>query len=428
MKNIKNSKTQWQETRLGDLIQVTHGMIFSSSLFSDVPTGSILLTPANFKIGGGFDGSSLKYYNAEHEPAPQKYKLQPGEIVLALTDLSRECSILGCPAKIPNREYYIAKPGHAHPVEYLQNQRIGRVILRSEKITGDFLYWLLRSANYRKYIIATASGTTVKHTSPNRIYDFRFLLPPLVDQTAAVVLLNAVETKIHLLEHWNSVLEQMAMSLFRYWFTPTIQQRLKPLSDFGKIVCGSTPSKKESKYFGGPVPFVKIPDLRGQVYISRTVDSLSNEGAAAQPTKQIPPNSICVSCIATVGLTAITSAWCHTNQQINSIIPHHYRHRYYLYCYLKTIGPELESLSAGGTMTMNINTRLFSRLQIPEASHTLLEKFHQSVHPIFSRILLNIRCKEKLIKLRESLLPMFLAGKIKITDGFKMLEKARGLF
>jgi len=116
-------------------------------------------------------------------------------------------------------------------------------------------------------------------------------------------------------------------------------------------------------------------------------------------------------------LTALTSAWCHTNQQINSIIPHHHWNRYYLYCYLKTIGPELEALSAGGTMTLNINTRLFSRLQIPGASQAMLEQFYQAVHPIFNRILLNIRCKERLIKLRDTLLPRLLTGKIKIRAG-----------
>jgi type I restriction enzyme S subunit len=417
MKKINNSKSQRQETRLGDLIQVTHGIYLSSSYYSDGPTASILLTPGNFKIGGGFDGSNIKYYDAARDPVPKKYIIEPGEIIIALTDLSSEYNILGCPAKIPDSGFYAAKLNPSHPMDYLHNQRIGRVLPRSEKITGDYLYWLLRSGDYRNYIIATASGATVKHTSPRRILAYRFLLPPLADQTAAVGILTAVETKILILEHIDEMLERMVMCIFQYWFTPYRQQPSKPLSAFGKIVCGKTPSKKEHNYFGGPLPFIKIPDLRGQVYITHTGDSLSSEGAATQPSKQIPPNSICVSCIAVIGLTALTSAWCHTNQQINSIIPHHHWNRYYLYCYLKTIGPELEALSAGGTMTLNINTRLFSRLQIPGAPQAMLEKFYQAVHPIFNRILLNIRCKERLIKLRDTLLPRLLTGKIKIRAG-----------
>lgn len=417
MKKKYVSTPPWPESRLGDLVNITHGMCFSSRFFSDVPTASILLTPGNFKIGGGFDGSNIKYYDAARDPVPKKYIVEPGEIIIALTDLSSDCKILGCPAKIPNSGFYAAKLNPSHPVDYLHNQRIGRVLPRSEKITGDYLYWLLRSGDYRNYIIATASGTTVKHTSPRRVLDFRFLLPPLADQTASVGLLNAVETKILILEHIDEMLERMVMCIFQYWFTPYRQQPSKPLSAFGTIVCGKTPSKKEYKYFGGPLPFIKIPDLRGQVYITHTGDCLSYEGAATLPSKQIPPNSICVSCIAVIGLTALTSAWCHTNQQINSIIPQHHWNRYYLYCYLKTIGPELEALSAGGTMTLNINTRLFSRLQIPDASQAMLEQFYQAVHPIFNRILLNIRSKERLIKLRDTLLPRLLTGKIKIRAG-----------
>lgn len=402
--------SEWQETRLGDLIDVAHGYSFDSAFFSEAPTGHILLTPANFKPGGGFDSTRFKYYDASRGPVPPEYILVPGDIIIALTDLSREGSILGCAGRVPGTPCLSSRDGQY----FLHNQRIGRVIPLPGKINMDFLYWLLQSKNYRCHILATASGSTVKHTSPRRIKEFCFLLPPLEEQTAAANLLNVVETKIHLLEHSSVVLEQAAMNLFRQWFTCSCEQKPQPLVAFGKIVCGKTPPKEVSYYFGGPVPFIKIPDLRRRVYLTRTVDSLSYEGAATQPRKQIPPNSICVSCIATVGMVAFTATWCHTNQQINSIIPHHHWNRYYLYCYLKTMGPQLEALSTGGSTTLNLNTGRFSRLPIPQPPQSLLEKFYRVVHPFFQRILLNTRHVERLIILRDSLLPKLMARKIKI--------------
>lgn len=393
---------KWQETRLGDLIEVAHGYSFDSVFFSEAPTDHILLTPANFKPSGGFDNSRYKYYDADRGPVPPQYILEPGDIIIALTDLSREGNILGCAGRVPEMRTHCT-PSRERQY-FLHNQRIGRVILQSEKISRDFLYWLLQTKNYRHHILTTASGSTVKHTSPRRIKEFSFLLPPLEEQTAAVKLLNAVDSKIQLLEYFSVLLLETVMILFREWFMGSDEQKLQPLSDFGKIVCGKTPSKEKNHYFGGPVPFIKIPDLRNHVYITHTSDSLSYEGAATQLRKQIPPNSICVSCIATVGLVAFTAAWSHTNQQINSIIPHHHWNRYYLYCYLKTMGPQMEALSTGGSTTLNLNTGRFSRLPIPQPPQSLLEKFYRVVYPFFQRILLNTRHVERLIILRDSLL------------------------
>ncbi len=391
--------TGWKEALLGEFVDITHGYAFSSEFFSDRPTDLVLLTPGNFKIGGGFNNSRFKYYNG---PISHRYLLNPGDIIIALTDLSTKGDILGCAALVPEKK----------DKKILHNQRIGRVKILSRKLDRLFLYWLLRTGDYRHHVLSTATGTTVKHSAPRRIEGYRFYLPPLDEQNAIAAFLNAVEAKIHLLEQCIEVLEAKAMTLFRHWFIDI--RHLIPLSAFGKIVCGKTPFKGVRDYFGGPIPFIKIPDMRQQVFITRTVDSLTYEGAATQPRKQIPPNSVCVSCIATVGLVALTATWCHTNQQINTIIPLHNRNRYYLYCRLKTMTRCLETLGRGGTTTLNLNTGKFSRIPIPEPPQGLLEKFYQTTHPLFHRILLNTRQAEQLIAIRDTLLPRLLSGKLKI--------------
>ena len=70
-----------------------------------------------------------------------------------------------------------------------------------------------------------------------------------------------------------------------------------PLKYFGKIVCGKTPSKKVSEYYSGEVPFVKIPDMHGNVFLFETEDSLTTIGRDSQANKTLPKYSICVSCI-----------------------------------------------------------------------------------------------------------------------------------
>jgi type I restriction enzyme S subunit len=261
----------------------------------------------------------------------------------------------------------------------------------------------MRSEKYHSYIISTYSGSTVKHTSPDRIKEFGFLLPPLEKQIAAVHILNTIENKINLMENTNAILEKIIMECFKRFFSNLDEHERRPLSEFGKIVCGKTPTKERSyNYFGGPFPFIKISDLKQNcIYVIHTADSLSYEGAAIQKEKQIPADSICVSCIGTIGLVSLTPNICYTNQQINTVIPHHDYQRYYLYCYLKMMRSQLEELSTGGSILLNLNKAGFSRLPIPGPPQSQLKIFYGFVHSIFKRIYLNSYYIDSLIMARD---------------------------
>ena len=74
------------------------------------------------------------------------------------------------------------------------------------------------SAAYRHEVLASATGTTVKHTSPDRIRQFRFLLPPLPEQRAIAHVLGTLDDKIELNRRMNETLEEMARALFKSWF------------------------------------------------------------------------------------------------------------------------------------------------------------------------------------------------------------------
>ena len=73
-------------------------------------------------------------------------------------------------------------------------------------------------AEYRHEVLASATGTTVKHTSPDRIKEFRFLLAPLPEQRAIAHILGTLDDKIELNRRMNETLEEMARVLFKSWF------------------------------------------------------------------------------------------------------------------------------------------------------------------------------------------------------------------
>ena len=195
----------WTETKLDDLVEVIHGYAFSGKFFSDEPTENILVTPGNFKIGGGFKFEKMKYYSGE---VPEKYVLHKGDVIVTMTDLSKEADTLGYSAVVPN----------VPEKKLLHNQRIG--LLKTKSKIGDlnFINWLMRSEEYRWHVIGTASGSTVHHTSPARILDYKFLLPSLPEQRAIAGVLSSLDDKIDLLHRQNKTLEGMAAALWRKVF------------------------------------------------------------------------------------------------------------------------------------------------------------------------------------------------------------------
>jgi type I restriction enzyme S subunit len=198
--------SDWKETPLAAVINVKHGFAFSGENIREEPPGDILLTPGNFAIGGGFKGDKFKYFDGE---VPEEYVLNPGDLVVTMTDLSKQADTLGYPAIVPT----LRGP------RFLHNQRLGKIIIKPNAGMDDrFLFYLLRTAEYRHEVLASATGTTVKHTSPGRILAHKANIPPLAEQKAIAQILGALDDKIELNRRMNATLEAMARALFQSWF------------------------------------------------------------------------------------------------------------------------------------------------------------------------------------------------------------------
>lgn len=197
--------SEWQKYKLGDILSVKHGYAFKGEYFSEIPTLDILLTPGNFNIGGGFRQGKLKYYNGDYPPS---FVLNEGDVIVTMTDLSKEGDTLGYSAKIPKHDGF----------RYLHNQRIGLLQFLSDGFSKDFIYWVLRSREYQKFIVNSATGSTVKHTSPSRICEYTFTSPDFPTQSAIAEILSSLDDKIELNNKINQELENLAQNLFKRWF------------------------------------------------------------------------------------------------------------------------------------------------------------------------------------------------------------------
>ncbi len=196
--------SDWKKISLGNLIEIKHGFAFKGEFISENPNENILITPGNFNIGGGFKSDKLKYYFGE---IPENYILSSEDIIITMTDLSVKTDTLGYSAMIPKSDSF-----------FLHNQRIGLVRLISHSLNKYWLYWKLRTRHYQRSIANTATGTTVKHTSPKLIYEYILDLPPLPEQKSIAAILSSLDDKIENLRQQNQTLEKIAQTLFKHWF------------------------------------------------------------------------------------------------------------------------------------------------------------------------------------------------------------------
>lgn len=148
---------EWRLVTLNEIIAIEHGYAFRGEYFTNQPTEYVLLTPGNFHVGGGlyFTSENTKYYSGEF---PSEYILNNGDLLIVMTDLTKEMNILGNTVILQEKR------------KVLHNQRIGKVLVKDPRTF--FNYYLLFLMNHyfcKNTIRRTATGTTVRHTSPTRI-------------------------------------------------------------------------------------------------------------------------------------------------------------------------------------------------------------------------------------------------------------------
>lgn len=81
-----------------------------------------------------------------------------------------------------------------------------------------YLYYLINNPRFEKYVFKTQTGSSVPHISRKQIEDFKVPVFELPTQQKIASVLSALDDKIELNNRINAELEQMAKTLYYYWF------------------------------------------------------------------------------------------------------------------------------------------------------------------------------------------------------------------
>ena len=413
--------SEWVKVQLGDLINIKHGYAFKGSNFSDAPTEYILVTPGNFKIGGGFKNEKFKFYSGEF---PEEYILKDNDLIVTMTDLSKLGDTLGYSALVP------LSPNHL----FLHNQRIGLVeILKSESdVDKLFIYWLMRSPFYQKYIVNYSTGTSVKHTSPTSIKNFTFLLPSLPIQQKIASILSALDDKIELNNKINENLEQQAQAIFKNWFvdfkpwggtTPVSWKQ----GTLGDILCsiesGSRP--KGGAILEG-IPSIGAENIErfGQYdyskekYIDSAFFQKIKRGIVKSGDVLLYKDGAYTGKVS-MSLDGFPHTVCAINEHVFILRTNDYcpsQFFLYLLLLLDENRSKLFTMASSKAAQPGLNQSEVSCLPIIIPEKNVIKDFDSKISPLMHKIANNSLESRALSMLRDSLLPKLMSGEIDVSN------------
>ena len=310
---------------------------------------------------------------------------------------------------------------------------------------SKFMAFYLRSPMFRKTMTNNAV-MTLRASLNEAIFSYLdLLLPEYDDQVKAGDLLYLLNEKIELNNRINAELEDMAKTLYDYWFVqfdfpdtngkpyktsggkmvynPTLKREIPEgwsdgtLEDLGQIVGGSTPSTQDPENFSiDGTPWITPNDLsnnQGNKFISRGGQDVSSEGIKSASLKKYPAGTVLLSSRAPIGYMAISRNEVTTNQGFKSFIPNKGYSSEFVYYTVKNSLKAITQYASGSTFK-EISGSTLKTVKVVLPSVAMSDAFTEKTKPIFSQQDLIERENTQLANLRDWLLPMLMNGQVTV--------------
>jgi type I restriction enzyme S subunit len=313
-----------------------------------------------------------------------------------------------------------------------------------KKANSEYLFYFF-SSNVGKHLLdSILRHVAVAGITGSDLMKLKIALPSLQEQQRIAEILAVLDRKIALDERLNKTLEAIGRAVFRRWFIDfefpneegkpykssggqmvyesylgkevPKEWKVGKIEDVADVVGGGTPSTKVESYFADiGIPWLTPKDLSGYAgkFIDRGATDITEKGLKNSSAKLMPKGTILFTSRAPIGYCAIALNEIATNQGFKSLVPKNHMKSEYIYQYITRITPFIQSISGGSTFG-EITGSAMKEIRIIIPRYDVLEKFEELMSPINSRITNNIFGVRTLKRIRDSLLPKLMSGKIRV--------------
>jgi type I restriction enzyme S subunit len=181
--------------------------------------------------------------------------------------------------------------------------------------------------------------------------------------------------------------------------------KVLPIEEIGEVISGGTPSRGNSRYWKGSIPWVTPGEVTniGSKYLRKTEEQISAEGLSQSGARLLPANSLLVTTRASLGAAVLNAAPATTNQGFKSIAFKDTFSPGYYFHWSRKLKPELER-RASGTTFLEISGSQFRVIQVPVPPY----EEQQTIAHVLDTLDIQIQRTEALIakleKVKEGLL------------------------
>ena len=288
------------------------------------------------------------------------------------------------------------------------------IVLRAINNISDanYIYYLARSPKFRNRAIGCMEGTSGrKRVNDKSLQNETFEIPNIQTQTAVARVLSSFDEKIELNNKINKELENIAKTIYEYWFVQKIDKRWEKgkLSDIANITMGQSPDGSSYNeqgegiiFYQGSTDFgVRFPEIRQYT---------------TKPTRFAEAGDILLSVRAPVGTINFANKKCcigrglaALNSKIGSIT--------HLYFILKDLEMVFNRRNTDGTTFGAITKDDLFSLSVKIPPKNILIQYEKIAKPIFEKQFEIAEESSTLAQLRDFLLPLLMNGQVKVKNG-----------
>ena len=152
----------WHNFKIENIVSFNRGKSYRSSEIN-VEDGVPFINLKNIRAYGGFNKGGTKLFDGIYK---ESHKVRPGDIVMAVTDMTQERRLVGQVARVPNMksDYAIISMDLIKLIPFQAQNSV-------------YVYSLLRYSNLSRKIAGFANGANVLQLDPELVLQQDFIMP-----------------------------------------------------------------------------------------------------------------------------------------------------------------------------------------------------------------------------------------------------------
>ena len=323
----------------------------------------------------------------------------------------------GCSPK--NEDILIAKDGSPLSNIFIYQEEYPMVLLSSiaiirtnkNKILPEFLKYYLENPSIKKYIQTTyTSGSVIPRIILKDFKKFPINYPDIANQKKIIGVLKSIDEKIAINEEINTNLFELS-NVLHSDFIKSIDNNNEcsyiDLKELGNIVMGQSPKGESYNYDN-----IGLPLINGAADYENGY--LKAQKYTSAPKKTCDKNDLIFCIRATIGLLVVCDKkYCLGRgvAGITNINPTYKEYAFHI------INSSIENFkrAATGSVISGISRKDIETIDVKIPSSDEINKYHSIQKPIFDKLENNRIEINKLIKLRDTLLPKLMSGEINVS-------------